>query len=1097
MSTGQTALQFNSKALLPYGMMRDDFFGYLKDRIDEAEAVLAWPTTTPSNTPGAAFGVPVAMAWTGTGMAFTAAWQATTGKGSRVVDDPPFAPGYAFEDAGGVTYYVAAGGSLIPSNVLTNPRTGGAEYVQWTEVFGDSDNPNNVADLGGALKIIVDSVTEAGVSNAGRRCYVYLNQNAVVGSGHLPATDDPLLIVEDLIVQWDGANNFIQSSYIGQTTPSLNAADYTVVLQGPMIKRNTVYTPSTTGVFYVGTILGGAHTFDGTGQNVLVQGGLAALWNILRIGTNGDLKVEVKSHVLDANEPQVSVWDTVSGSRPWYVDEVGDHYFGDGLAPVSSILNFVESTGDPVSMYQALGDLWLAWGAGSVADRTVQILNQNPGFVAHLNLEGDFTLRQLITANVFGPLQFDDGNLFGPLDLSGSGFDSDHLKPWRQNILGAINEQTDKDAAWRNAGLLSDPNVAVGVGPYDVTWNSFDFHAQGRVVEDPGGGLTVPGAGSWWLYGDPTTGTIFLTAVQATAFAAGVCPISLIQADGVGVTNIIPVGMRHMPAPEVEGVVTVGSGSNAGAMFPTVYAALEWLRGMRAAVGGNRVNEDILIVDTCYETLPISFVTADAGLVIRQGRQNQGSGIWWNFDGPVFTWNTGGGGIENIKIEGVNFQVASGVNSGTLIPFLVAGGNSANRITIRDCKMYLAGGGVNPTGFFYAPTAECSDLLIEDNLILTEVTDYFVYQAGPSDGQVIRNNVCSRNQPAFTGPAAAGIYVNGGSSKIEFNRLSFFEVNGIRVGNAAEAVVQGNEVYNLASHNIAPNHRGIYLAGSYHAKCCDNLIQATDADVIGIHDDEGAEIIANSVLLNSGGANPTKGIYANAGGAERRSTILSNYVTNFAGVGGYGIRVDQGTRPDVSHNTLYTPALGVAGIELNSAGIVDGVVVADNNVEVQSAPGIWQIGGGTLDDALIHDNKVQSDSQGLAFTSIDHCEINGNRVRGDGVNTTDGIIVLAGDNSQINGNNLRSLIAAGINVGTFLNSTITDNVIDNPGNDGIILGAGSDWVGMNGNVFVNLGGANSINTGALANPNNCVLTGNVRMLAAAVFAGGETLAGNN
>lgn len=171
-----------------------------------------------------------------------------------------------FENANTIDYHVGLRYNEILSGTEINVRTGEIKYTFFEEAIGELAEPDSVADDGDeTLTIIVDSVTESGVSNAGRTVRVWL-KNAV---GQADA-------FEDCTVIWDGSNNKIETTTaLNQTIGniSVDASDYQVFLIGPTVKRNTDLSLDPN-ILYLGFVTGsGSGTtpsvFDVTNVNQL------------------------------------------------------------------------------------------------------------------------------------------------------------------------------------------------------------------------------------------------------------------------------------------------------------------------------------------------------------------------------------------------------------------------------------------------------------------------------------------------------------------------------------------------------------------------------------------------------------------------------------------------------------------------------------------------------------------------------------------------------------------------------------------------------------------------------------------------------------
>lgn len=181
--------------------------------------------------------------------------------------DPLYADNVPFENTLAAEYFVGLKFVPIPREVEKNVRTGEIKYSFYEDGIGELADPDVVVDDGDeTLTLTVDSVTEAGVSNAGRKVLVFL-KNA----------KSEVQAFEELTVIWDGSNNKIETvTALGQTLGSIstNAADYSVILLGPSVKKNTDLTLDPN-VLYLGKVTGAGagntpSTFDFTGVNKII-----------------------------------------------------------------------------------------------------------------------------------------------------------------------------------------------------------------------------------------------------------------------------------------------------------------------------------------------------------------------------------------------------------------------------------------------------------------------------------------------------------------------------------------------------------------------------------------------------------------------------------------------------------------------------------------------------------------------------------------------------------------------------------------------------------------------------------------------------------
>lgn len=254
----------------------------------------------------------------------TGASVATDGQGHILdVAANGYSTGLYFENSLGVVYEVGLKYASIPDGVQINPRTGLPEFIGFKEAIGIEADPDLVTDNGANITLRVDGVTEAGVSNAGRQVMVFKNapgKNAITEA----------LAVEILTVSYTGGFNVVTSSGLfGQDvgSVSVDATEYTAVLMGPHITRNTVIY-GTDGYTFIGEVTGvGAGgspaVFVTTNQDVL-DVSLSDLQDITSRNVSTDrLKVDVKSYAGDVNDPQIQVRDP-SGVAKFIVDGNGN-----------------------------------------------------------------------------------------------------------------------------------------------------------------------------------------------------------------------------------------------------------------------------------------------------------------------------------------------------------------------------------------------------------------------------------------------------------------------------------------------------------------------------------------------------------------------------------------------------------------------------------------------------------------------------------------------------------------------------------------------------------------------------------------------------
>lgn len=317
MSTGAEYLNATRKRLLGREDLDDRFLSHLRTLVQES--------FEKSYRTGIVFDTALGLAADGNDkFQITGTSPSTDGLGHQLDhrDRAEYYDDLQFENAAAIDYDVALHYTTLPNGVQINPRSGLPEYISWEEGIGESADPDSVTDNGnGTITFRVDSVAEPGVSHAGRKCLVF---KKTVAAG---ATTEAVA-VEILTVTWSGGQNLITTvAALGQTTISTTASDYTVVMLGPTVRRNTSLL-GIDGYVFIGQVTGvGAgsppSSFDTSGQDV-VTGSLADLQDITsRNATTDRLKVDVKSYTGDVSDPQIAVRNP-AGSIVFKVDGNGN-----------------------------------------------------------------------------------------------------------------------------------------------------------------------------------------------------------------------------------------------------------------------------------------------------------------------------------------------------------------------------------------------------------------------------------------------------------------------------------------------------------------------------------------------------------------------------------------------------------------------------------------------------------------------------------------------------------------------------------------------------------------------------------------------------
>ena len=227
---------------------------------------------------------------------------ATDGLGHRLLLDPSEAEAIQFQNSLGVNYYVGLRYNEVPQDTEINVRDGKIEYVFIEERIGELGQPNSVIDNGATITLIVDSITEAGVSNHGRTVRAWLNQAVGQADAFFEGT-----------IIWDGTNNKLTTTHLfGQNAGAVStlASDYRVFLVGPTVKRNTDL-DTDPNVAFIGSVTGtgsgnAPSAFDHSGQNKLsTTGAVTSLSN------------EIKSFLAGGG---LITWDLTTATLTWADD---------------------------------------------------------------------------------------------------------------------------------------------------------------------------------------------------------------------------------------------------------------------------------------------------------------------------------------------------------------------------------------------------------------------------------------------------------------------------------------------------------------------------------------------------------------------------------------------------------------------------------------------------------------------------------------------------------------------------------------------------------------------------------------------------------
>lgn len=147
-----------------------------------------------------------------------------------------------FQNSAGIAYYIGIKYQEVEDGIELNPRRGTPEYPALKQTFGEKNAPTSVTDHATYIRLVVDSITENGVTHAGRVCKIWLV---------VPKSGVESIAYYSGVVAYDAGtgNNYVDIPYtapdgpLGQDVsagpPSTTASDYVVFIEGATWKRNT------------------------------------------------------------------------------------------------------------------------------------------------------------------------------------------------------------------------------------------------------------------------------------------------------------------------------------------------------------------------------------------------------------------------------------------------------------------------------------------------------------------------------------------------------------------------------------------------------------------------------------------------------------------------------------------------------------------------------------------------------------------------------------------------------------------------------------------------------------------------------------------
>lgn len=199
-------------------------------------------------------GTKAAFTYSAPTVSLTSTARGVTGDGD-VIDATAGADGWTsipFANSGGVPYQLGARRNWIPSAVTANTIDGLPAYSQVTEGVGEQGAPSAVVDTGTGLRFTITSLAKTVWTGAETRPVKVWKAS--------PASAVLATAVVDGVAEYDGAGGIrvTITGYLGQTTPSLTAADYRVQVLGVTIATSGI--SGVSAYWFMGSITTGVFT---------------------------------------------------------------------------------------------------------------------------------------------------------------------------------------------------------------------------------------------------------------------------------------------------------------------------------------------------------------------------------------------------------------------------------------------------------------------------------------------------------------------------------------------------------------------------------------------------------------------------------------------------------------------------------------------------------------------------------------------------------------------------------------------------------------------------------------------------------------------
>lgn len=837
MATGAEFVSFNPKRLLGREDFADRFLGYL--------TTLNQDVSRAAYRKDGVFDSPLGLSADGADkFKIDGTSQAVDGDG-HILD--PAASGYStgiqFQNTNTVVYDVALHYAEKPEGIQINPRSGEPEFVSFVEAIGERADPTSVAVAGNGLNVNINSVCEAGVSHAGRKCLVWKTT---------PGSDAILesIAIEELTVQWNGSSNYVlTAAQFGQATPSTTPAHYQVLLLGPTVRRNTSLF-NIPGYCFVGKVTGAGGgnpptTFDVTLQKPITAT-LSDISEILRTDTHGFTKVRVKADPFDVDEPQIEVQDS-GGVPKFIVDEDGDVTIAGNLQVTGTTtqnnvvqVNSSETITDNLTAGDATTDSHLIKGTwrhtNPAASANYFYVDGTTGRVG-IGQAPDATYQLGVT----GGARITTGNLqvlAGVLDVNGSGW-SDILgslevhgtfkisRGTPEFWLNEVDRTPTTGQYWRTllsgGDMYLQENTAAG-GDFSTNKSWFHFDQNGNQIEiaadlTPNGTYDVGRSGDRWAEGwfdnfDANTLTVNTTLNVAGDFV----PVSASTQD-------IGSATKHWAEGWFD-AVQVGTSVGLGSFDDILRVSKSF--GALTYTSGRAIHFDFDFTNTTGTTSPFGMVL-NVDLTATSGTWTGGRAAYFRVNGQGNGGTTGSLQVLNLQAD---VQTGHTVTNDVSAVYIQDGASAG---TISGDKHAIYVSGVTGGAANYAFKAVGGRLYMSEDIVTdasgvdhATIDPHYYVQNGGAGPRALYVRAWNLYAGATTGDLTAGYFHAQSSGNVTSGggiRALDVEVGGsgtwvsgtgIRIKNTA---ITCNNKYGLLVQTQSggtSNNWGVYADGPNH-----------------------------------------------------------------------------------------------------------------------------------------------------------------------------------------------------------------------------------------------------------------------------------------